>query len=82
AAVLAAGGRAQERRLEARDLAVAARAGALHISPALAADAVGAVRSGDVLRIAGREGGWTRVETDDGVEGWLPEGGLLSLARD
>jgi uncharacterized protein YgiM (DUF1202 family) len=34
---------------------------------------------GEVVRVDGRQGAWTRVVLDDGRDGWLSSDALLSL---
>jgi hypothetical protein len=34
---------------------------------------------GEVVRVGGRQGAWTRVILDDGRDGWLETSTLLSL---
>jgi len=34
---------------------------------------------GEVVRVTGRQGAWTRVVLDDGRDGWLESSALVSL---
>jgi SH3 domain protein len=38
---------------------------------------VGNLATGDSVRLVERGDGWTRVRTDEGKEGWVPEGFLM-----
>jgi hypothetical protein len=48
--------------------------------PAIGMDRGPALATGEIVRIAGRRGAWTRVEATDERDGWLPSSQLLMLA--
>jgi hypothetical protein len=66
-------------RLNGHQVAVARANAVLSDDPALGADHGPTVVSGEMLRVLGREGAWSRVALDGGREGWLPSDGLLRL---
>lgn len=80
ALTVAAGTRAQQRALAGTDLAVAARAEPLRLTPSLAADPTGALRTGEVARVRSRSGAWARVGVDDERSGWVPSASLRPIA--
>jgi uncharacterized protein YgiM (DUF1202 family) len=34
---------------------------------------------GEVVRVTGRQGAWSRVQLDDGRDGWIENSALISL---
>jgi hypothetical protein len=79
-AALALAGVHQVERLRASDLAVVQAAGPLAVSPALGADRAGNVEVGEVARVRGLQGVWSRVALDGGRSGWIESSRLISLA--
>ncbi len=69
-----------EERVSGARLAVVRHAGALVSDPAIGMDRGPAVATGEIVRVAGRRGAWTRVEASDDRDGWLPSSRLLPLA--
>lgn len=48
--------------------------------PALGLDRGASLATGEVVRVVGRRGVWTRIESTAGREGWLPSSELLTLS--
>jgi hypothetical protein len=48
--------------------------------PAIGVDRGPTIASGEIVRIAGRRGTWTRVEASDDRDGWVPSSELLRIA--
>jgi len=61
-------------------LAVVRRATSLTSEPAIGMDRGPGVGTGEIVKVAGRRGGWTRVEASEDREGWIPSSQLLLLA--
>jgi hypothetical protein len=70
----------QVERLGARDLVVVRTPGPLAVNPALGADRVGSTEIGEVARVHGIHGVWSRVALDGGRHGWIESSRLISLA--
>jgi hypothetical protein len=70
----------QIERLGARDLVVVHAPGPLVVSPALGADRAGSTEVGEVARVDGLHGVWSRVALDGGRHGWIESSRLISLA--
>jgi hypothetical protein len=68
-------------RLAGRDLAVVRRTQVLRLDPALSAPGGATAITAEVVHVMKRDGGWTRIQLDDGREGWMASGDLLSLDR-
>jgi hypothetical protein len=79
AAILAIAGFALSDRTSGRQLAVVRRSVALSTDPALGGDLGPTVIIGEVVRVRGRQGAWSRVVLDDGREGWVDSARLISL---
>lgn len=78
-----AGGIALEDRVSGHNLAVVRRTGSLAADPSLGAELGPTAIIGEVVRVSGRQGAWTRVILDDGRDGWMESASLLPLgARD
>jgi hypothetical protein len=79
AGMMAIGGFVVSERLAGRHLAVVRETASLRGEPDLtgATDATAIV--GEVVRVRGRQGGWSRVELDDGRDGWVETDTILSL---
>jgi Bacterial SH3 domain/BatD DUF11 like domain len=65
----------------AKRLAVAGPDVVLYASPALGAERLSTLDAGDVARIEGRDGAWTRVRLDGDREGWVEVERLTPLAQ-
>jgi hypothetical protein len=79
AAILTIAGFALSERTSGRQLAVVRRSVALSTDPALGGDLGPTVIIGEVVRVRGRQGAWSRVVLDDGREGWVDSARLISL---
>jgi hypothetical protein len=79
AVIIAVGAFALSDRLSGRHLAVVRRTASLSAEPELGGERGATAIIGEVIRIAGREGAWSRVVLDDGRDGWLESSALLSL---
>lgn len=69
-----------ESRVEGSRLGVIRSAMSLTTDPALGMDRGPAVATGEIVRIVGRRGGWTRVEATDEREGWVASSQVLPIA--
>jgi len=69
-----------ETRISGARLAVVRRVASLSSDPAIGMDRGPAVGTGEIVRIAGRRGAWTRVVATEDREGWVPSSQLLRLA--
>ena len=69
-----------ETRIAGTRLAIVRRVSPLTSDPAIGMDRGPVVATGEVVRIAGRRGTWTRVEATDDREGWIASSQLLLLA--
>ncbi len=79
AAGLAIGGFGLADRTSGRQLAVVRHTVSLSSDPALGGDLGPTTIVGEVVRVTGREGAWTRIVLDDGREGWVDSARLISL---
>jgi hypothetical protein len=79
AALVAVGGFALSDRLSGRHLAVMRRTASLSTDPELGGERGATAIIGEVVRISGRQGAWSRVLLDDGRDGWLENAALVSL---
>jgi hypothetical protein len=68
-----------ETRISGARLAVVRRASALTSDPAIGMDRGPNVGTGEIVRIAGRRGTWTRVEAAGDRDGWIASPQLLPL---
>ena len=83
AGLTALGGFALNDRLSGRHLAVIRHTESLNQGPELGGERGATAIVGEVVRVTGRQGAWTRVVLDDGRDGWVESAALLSLdARD
>ena len=83
AGVFALGGFALRERFSGRDLAVMRHTASLTNEPQLGSERGASAMVGEVVRVTGRQGAWSRVVLDDGRDGWLENTVLISLdARD
>jgi hypothetical protein len=83
AGMMAIGGFVVSERLAGRHLAVVRQTTALRGEPDLAGTSDATAIVGEVVRVGGRQGAWSRVVLDDGRDGWIATDSMLSLdARD
>ena len=83
AAVVAIGGALLSERLSGRQLAVVRHTASLSSDPDLGGERGATAIIGEVVRVSGRQGAWSRVVLDDGRDGWVESSQLMSLdARD
>jgi hypothetical protein len=66
-------------RLSGRRLGVMRDTASLRSDPELSGERGATAIIGEVVRVTGRRGAWTRVVLDDGREGWLESSLLVSL---
>lgn len=76
---IALGGRVLQDRVDGRHTVVITAADRLRTTPALAADAVADVATGEVGISTGGQGAWTRLRLSDGRKGWMQSHVLESL---
>jgi hypothetical protein len=69
-----------ETRVAGTGLAVVRHATALSSDPALGMDRGPSVATGEIVRIAGRRGAWTRVQASDERDGWIGSSQLLLVS--
>jgi hypothetical protein len=69
-----------ESRIDGSRLAVVRRAVALTSDPAIGMDRGPTLGTGEIVRIVGRRGTWTRVEASEDRDGWIPSAGLVAIA--
>ena len=79
AGVIAIVGFALADRLSGRHLAVMRRTASLNVDPQLGSERGATAIIGEVVRITGRQGAWSRVTLDDGRDGWIENALLVSL---
>jgi hypothetical protein len=77
--VLAIAGFALADRTSGAHLAVLRRTASLSTDPTLGGDLGPTAIVGEVVRVTGRQGAWTRVRLDDGRDGWLENASIISL---
>ena len=83
AGMIAVAGLTLSDRLSGRRLAVMRRTASLSTDPQLGGERGATAIIGEVVRVTGRQGAWSRVKLDDGRDGWLENDALVSLdARD
>ena len=68
-----------EARVQGTRLAVVRRAAALSSDPALGMDRGPSIGTGEIVRVVGRRGGWTRVEATAERDGWIASSLLLPI---
>ncbi|HEX9564065.1 MAG TPA: hypothetical protein VF981_08845 [Gemmatimonadaceae bacterium] len=73
------GGLAQQEILQGRNTSVVLSATHLRDVPVLSGDAGVEAQSGEVVRIMGRQGAWTRIELSDRRQGWVEARRLADL---
>ena len=69
-----------ETRISGKRLAVVRLTTSLTTAPAIGMDRGLNVGIGEIVRAVGRRGSWTRIETTDDRQGWIPTSQLLHLA--
>ncbi|HEU4996722.1 MAG TPA: BatD family protein [Gemmatimonadaceae bacterium] len=69
-----------ETRIAGGRLAVVRHVSSLTSEPAIGMDRGPIVGTGEIVRLAGRNGAWARVEAANGRDGWIPTSQLLLLA--
>jgi len=79
AVLVAIGGFALQEKMSGRHVAVIRHTASLSSDPELGGDRGATAIIGEVVRVAGRQGAWTRVVLDDGRDGWLENPSLISL---
>jgi hypothetical protein len=79
AVAIAIGGFAMSDRLGGRHLAVVRTTIALRNEPDLGGETDATAIVGEVVRVNGQQGGWSRLVLDDGRDGWIETDALLSL---
>jgi hypothetical protein len=79
AALIAVSGFAISDHLSGHRLAVMRHTAALSIDPELGGERGATAIIGEVVRVTGRQGAWSRVVLDDGRDGWIDSGELMSL---
>jgi hypothetical protein len=66
-------------RLSGRHVAVMRHTASLSTDPELGGERGPTAIVGEVVRVTGRQGAWSRVALDDGRDGWIESAGLISL---
>ena len=66
-------------RLSGRRVAVMRRTASLNVDPQLGSERGATAIIGEVVRVTGRQGAWSRVALDDGRDGWIENAALVSL---
>ena len=66
-------------RLAGRRLAVVRHTASLSVDPELGGERGATAIIGEVVRVTGQQGAWSRVQLDDGRDGWIENAALLSL---
>lgn len=66
-------------RVSGRHVAVMRRTASLNVDPQLESERGATAIIGEVVRITGRQGAWSRVVLDDGRDGWIDNTLLVSL---
>jgi hypothetical protein len=79
ALLIAIAGFALSDRLSGRRLGVMRTTASLRSDPELGGERGATAIIGEVVRVTGRQGAWTRVVLDDGRDGWLESSSLVSL---
>jgi hypothetical protein len=79
AVLIAIGGLALQESLAGRHVAVVRHTASLSSDPELGGERGATAIIGEVVRVEGRQGAWTRVVLDDGRDGWIENAALISL---
>jgi hypothetical protein len=79
AGLIAICGFALSDRLSGRRLAVMRQTASLSSDPQLGSERGATAIIGEVVRVTGRQGAWSRVVLDDGRDGWIDNAALVSL---
>lgn len=79
AALLMIGGFALNEHLAGRRLAAMRHTASLNNEPQLGGERGATAIIGEVVRVAGRQGAWSRVILDDGRDGWIETSSLISI---
>jgi hypothetical protein len=79
AGIVAISGFVVSERLAGRHAGVIRQTTALRAEPDLSGDTDATAIVGEVVRVSGRQGAWTRIVLDDGRDGWIETDALLSL---
>jgi hypothetical protein len=79
AGVLAIAGFALNERLSGKHLAVIRHTASLNNDPQLGGERGATAIIGEVVRVTGRQGAWSRVRLDDGRDGWIENAAIVSL---
>jgi len=79
AAGIAIGGFVLSDRLAGRHVAVLRHTASLSSDPELGGERGPTAIIGEVVRVAGQQGAWTRVVLDDGRDGWIENAALISI---
>jgi hypothetical protein len=66
-------------RMSGRHAAVMRRTASLNVDPQLGSERGATAIIGEVVRVTGRQGAWSRVALDDGRDGWIENALLVSL---
>jgi hypothetical protein len=66
-------------RVSGRHVTVLRRTASLSVDPQLGSERGATAIIGEVVRITGRQGAWSRVSLDDGRDGWIENEVLVSL---
>ncbi len=79
AGIIAITGFALSDRTSGRRAAVLRRTSSLSTDPELGGERGATAIIGEVVRVTGRQGAWTRVALDDGRDGWIENSAIISL---
>jgi tetratricopeptide (TPR) repeat protein len=79
AGVLAIIGFGYADRVSGQHVAVMRRTASLAVDPQLGSERGATAIIGEVVRVSGRQGAWSRVSLDDGRDGWIENAVLVSL---
>lgn len=79
AIVVAIGGFSLSDLLSGRHLAVIRQMASLRADPDLGAERRATAIIGEVVRVSGEQGAWSRIVLDDGRDGWMSNANLISL---
>ncbi|HTE47021.1 MAG TPA: hypothetical protein VK636_17370 [Gemmatimonadaceae bacterium] len=79
AGLVALGGFALADKESGRRVAVIRRTSSLSDDPGLGGERGATAIVGEVVRVTGRQGAWTRIALDDGRDGWVENAAIISL---